>query len=107
MSRSFRPLPIVAAVAAALFSPASFAGGLYITEFGQPSMGTSGAGWSVLAQDASTGVSNPGGIFQLENDSEWMVAGMYVAPSSKFRSETGTTIPPGKPLFPGANSENA
>jgi long-chain fatty acid transport protein len=70
-----------------------FAGGIYITEFGQPSMGTSGAGWSILAEDASTGVGNPAGIFQLENDSEWMVSGLYVSPSTKFRAEPGTTIP--------------
>jgi long-chain fatty acid transport protein len=70
-----------------------FAGGLYITEFGQPSMGTSGAGFSILAEDASTGIGNPAGIFQLENDSEWMVTGLYVVPSTKFRAESGTTIP--------------
>ena len=71
----------------------AFAGGLYITEFGQPSMGTSGAGWNVLAEDASTGVANPAGIFWMDSDSEWMVAGMYVSPSMKFRVDEGTTIP--------------
>ena len=70
----------------------ALAGGLYITEFGQPSMGASGAGWSVLAEDASTGVANTAGVFWLENDSEWMVTGIYVAPSMKFRAEAGTTV---------------
>jgi long-chain fatty acid transport protein len=69
------------------------AGGLYITEFGQPSMGTSGAGATILAEDASTGIANPAGIFLLDSDSEWMVNAMVVAPSAKFRSEADTTIP--------------
>ena len=77
-----------------LFAAApAFAGGLYISEFGQPSMGTSGAGWNVLAEDASTGIANPAGIFWMGSDSQWMVTGMYVAPSAKFRPEEGTTIP--------------
>ncbi len=76
-------------------SAQAFGGGLYITEFGQPNMGTSGAGWSVLAEDASTAVGNPAGMFWLENDSEWMVSALYVSPSLKFRAEEGTTVPGG------------
>jgi len=89
-----KPNPVVVTLILAVFvaSPA-FGGGLYISEFGQPSMGLSGAGWNVLAEDASTGVANPAGIFWLDSDSEWMVAGMYVAPSMKFRAEEGTTVP--------------
>ncbi len=75
------------------FAMPSLGGGLYITEFGQPSMGTSGAGATILAEDASTGIANPAGIFLLESDSEWMVNAMYVTPSAKFRSEAGTTVP--------------
>jgi long-chain fatty acid transport protein len=78
---------------ALIVSTPALGGGLYISEFGQPSMGLSGAGWNVLAEDASTGVGNPAGIFWLENDSQWMVTGMYVAPSMKFRAEEGTTVP--------------
>lgn len=85
-----RTLPLGLAL---LVSMPAFGGGLYISEFGQPGMGLSGAGWNVLAEDASTGVANPAGIFWMESDSEWMVAGMYVSPSMKFRSEVGTTIP--------------
>jgi long-chain fatty acid transport protein len=78
---------------ALIVSTPVFGGGLYITEFGQPGMGLSGAGWNVLAEDASTGVGNPAGIFWLEDDSQWMVTGMYVSPSMKFRAEEGTTVP--------------
>ncbi len=53
-----------------VFTTSALGGGLYITEFGQPSMGASGAGWSVLAEDASTGVGNPAGIFQLDEQTQ-------------------------------------
>ena len=54
---------------ACMISAPAFAGGLYIYEFGQPGMGLSGAGWNVLAEDASTGIANAAGIFWLEDDS--------------------------------------
>ena len=88
-----RALALTALCFGLLATVPTFAGGLYISEFGQPGMGTSGAGWNVLAEDASTGVANPAGIFWMGSDSEWMVAGMYVTPSMKFRPEEGTTIP--------------
>jgi long-chain fatty acid transport protein len=83
-------LPIALAL---IISTPAWGGGLYISEFGQPGMGLSGAGWNVLAEDASTGIANAAGIFWLEDDSEWMVTGLYVTPSLKFRSEEGTTVP--------------
>ena len=43
---------------ALIVSTPVFGGGLYISEFGQPGMGLSGAGWNVLAEDASTGVAS-------------------------------------------------
>lgn len=69
-------LHIVTMSMALAVSAQAFGGGLYITEFGQPNMGTSGAGWSVLAEDASTAVGNPAGMFWLEKDSEWMVTAL-------------------------------
>jgi long-chain fatty acid transport protein len=72
-----------------------FAGGLYITEFGDPVQGASGAGAGALAQDASTAFHNPAGIMMLEaNENHWMVSAMYVDPSMKFSKESGTTVPP-------------
>jgi len=76
-----------------VFTTSALGGGLYVVEWGQPSMGAAGAGWSVLAEDAFTGVGNPAGIFQLDSDSEWMVTGIIISPSTKFRAESGTTIP--------------
>ena len=40
---------MVAPCLALMVSTPALGGGLYITEFGQPSMGLSGAGWNVLA----------------------------------------------------------
>ena len=39
---------------------ATFAGGLFINEFGTPSMGTAGAGAQAWGDDASTSLHNPG-----------------------------------------------
>lgn len=67
------------------------AGGLYITEFGQPSMGASGAGAGALGQDASAAYQNPASIMMLD-ESKWMVTGLYLNVSTKFRQESGTTV---------------
>ena len=72
-----------------------FGGGLYISEFGDPVQGASGAGAGALAQDASTAFHNPAGIMRLEaNKNHWMVSALYVDPSMKFSKESGTTVPP-------------
>lgn len=43
----------------------SLAGGLYINEFGTPSMGTAGAGTNAVAIDASTAFHNPAGMTRI------------------------------------------
>ena len=75
----------------AAFGSTATAGGLYISEFGQPSMGASGAGAGVLAQDASAAFQNPSSIMLLD-DSQWMVTGLYLNVSTKFRQDSGTTV---------------
>jgi long-chain fatty acid transport protein len=47
---------------ASLTSTSLFAGGLYLNEFGTPSMGNAGAGSSAEASDASTAFHNPAGM---------------------------------------------
>lgn len=80
---------------ASAFTGPVFAGGLYISEFGDPAQGASGAGAGALAQDASTAFHNPAGIMLLEpNENHWMASALYVDPSNKFRKESGTTVPP-------------
>jgi long-chain fatty acid transport protein len=71
------------------------AGGLYISEFGAPTQGASGAGAGALGQDASTAFHNPAGIMNLaSNENHWMVSAIYVDPSMKFRNEN-STVPTG------------
>jgi len=74
---------------------APLAGGLYVTEFGDPLQGASGAGAGALGQDASTAFHNPAGIMMLEsNQNHWMASAIYVDPSLKFSKEPGTTVSP-------------
>jgi long-chain fatty acid transport protein len=71
------------------------AGGLYISEFGDPIQGASGAGAGALGQVASTAFHNAAGIMNLEpNENHWMASAIYVSPSMKFRNEN-STVPPG------------
>jgi long-chain fatty acid transport protein len=90
-------LTITSLAVSMLLATSAAAGGLYITEFGTPSQGTSGAGAGVLAEDASTAMHNPAGIMSLEpGKSHWMVTAMYVDPSMKFSNDTAnSTVPTG------------
>jgi long-chain fatty acid transport protein len=68
------------------------AGGLYVTEFGQPNMGASGAGAQALAENASTAGENPAGIVFLENKRDILATVMAIDSSIKFRVAPATTI---------------
>jgi long-chain fatty acid transport protein len=59
--RNIRLLPLFLALIGNL-SGTALAGGLYINEFGTPSMGTAGAGSNAVANDASTSFHNPEGL---------------------------------------------
>ncbi len=45
----------------------SHAGGLYLSSFGDPSMGTASAGANAIANDASTAQTNPAGMTRLDD----------------------------------------
>ncbi len=76
---------------AALVSPA-LAGGLYISEFGQPNQGASSAGSQAIAEDASTAVQNPAGIVFLENKRDWLVSAIIIDSKIEFDVNPATTI---------------
>ena len=85
-----------------LMATSAAAGGLYITEFGTPSQGASGAGAGVLAEDASTTMHNPAGIMELEpGKNHWMVSALYVDPSAKFSNDASSTVVTGVAGEPG------
>ena len=54
----------------------SLAGGLYLNEFGTPSMGNAGAGSAAEASDASTAFHNPAGMTRLERPELMLSAGL-------------------------------
>ncbi|MBW2657634.1 MAG: outer membrane protein transport protein, partial [Deltaproteobacteria bacterium] len=57
----------------------STAGGLYLNEFGTPSMGVAGAGASAAASDASTSFHNPAGMTRIKGNELMGTAGLLNA----------------------------
>jgi long-chain fatty acid transport protein len=87
------------------------AGGLYISEFGQPNQGASNAGAGVLAEDASTAVQNPAGIMFLDQ-SQWLVTGVVIDSSIKFKQDATSgavpfSVPDAGGIRPGGNGGDA
>ena len=78
-----------------LISPCvSTAGGLYINEFGTPSMGVAGAGANAVASDASTSFHNPAGMTRINGNELMGTAGLLYA-TVKFDPDADTPIPGG------------
>jgi long-chain fatty acid transport protein len=90
---TLRTSMIVLAVALllALASAPSTAGGLYLSEFGTPSMGVSGAGAPAIANDASTAFYNPAGMVRLKG-SELMITGGLAFVDARFDPASDTPI---------------
>jgi len=66
------------------------AGGLYIWDFGQPTMGAAGAGAGAIAEDASTALFNPAGVMFLDKPQS-LATGMVIDVSAKFRQDSATS----------------
>jgi long-chain fatty acid transport protein len=69
----------------------STAGGLYINEFGTPSMGVAGAGTNAVASDASTSFHNPAGMTRIKGK-EFMGAGGLIYSTVRFDPDDNTPI---------------
>ena len=69
----------------------SIAGGLYINEFGTPSMGTAGAGANAVASDASTSFHNPAGMTRIKGKEVMGTGGLLYA-TVKFDQDSDTPI---------------
>ena len=69
----------------------SIAGGLYLNEFGTPSMGVAGAGANAVASDASTSFHNPAGMTRIKGNELMGTAGLLNA-TTKFDPDPGTPI---------------
>ena len=77
-----------------IFSGSAWAGGLYISEFGTPSMGVASAGAQAVAGDASTSFHNPAGMTRL-NGKQLIVTGGLLYSTVKFDPDSDTPIPGG------------
>lgn len=69
----------------------AFAGGLYISEFGTPSMGVAAAGSQAVASDASTAFHNPAGMTRISGK-ELMLTGGVLYSTVKFDPDDNTPI---------------
>ncbi len=69
----------------------SIAGGLYINEFGTPSMGVAGAGANAVASDASTSFHNAAGMTRIKGK-ELMGTGGLLYATVKFDPDSDTPI---------------
>ncbi len=67
------------------------AGGLYIQEFGTPSMGTASAGAEAVATDASTALHNPAGMTRIEGN-QFMLAGGLLYSTVHFDRDPATPV---------------
>jgi len=72
----------------------TWAGGLYISEFGTPSMGVAAAGAQAVASDASTAFHNPAGMTRIEGK-ELMLTGGALYSTVKFDTDDDSPIPGG------------
>ena len=70
---------------------ASVAGGLYLNEFGTPSMGVAGAGANALANDASTSFHNAAGMTRIKGNELMGTAGVLNA-TVKFDPDADTPV---------------
>jgi len=91
MKKCCRTSVLLGVLLATLLSSQVWAGGLYVNEFGTPSMGVAGAGANAVAEDASTAFHNPAGMTHLD-DPELMVAGGMLKASVKFDPDDDTPI---------------
>ena len=67
MRRNRNSLGVAISTAWLLFAVPAHAGGLYLSTFGTPSMGTASAGANAIAHDASTAFHNPAGMTRLDD----------------------------------------
>ncbi len=72
----------------------SWAGGLYLSETGSPSMGVAGAGAQAVAADAATAFHNPAGMTRLDSN-QLMLTGGFVYGDVKFDAAANTPVPGG------------
>ncbi len=87
----------ISAIIASFFifiNTTALAGGLYINEFGTPSMGVAGAGANAVASDASTSFHNPAGMTRIKSKELMVTAGLLNS-IVEFDPDSDTPVPGG------------
>ncbi len=74
-----------------LASPAS-AGGLMVWEIGTPTLGTAGAGWAAMPEDASTAYTNPAGTVWRDG-TQLMASGQLLYGNLEFSNGGQSNVP--------------
>ena len=74
-----------------IINTTALAGGLYLNEFGTPSMGVAGAGANAVASDASTSFHNPAGMTRIKGK-ELMGSAGALNVTVKFDPDIDTPI---------------
>ena len=85
-------LPLSLAAGTLLLSPWANAGGLMAWEIGTPTLGTAGAGWAAMPEDASTAFTNPAGTVW-RDDIELMASGQLLYGHLKFNDGGESNVP--------------
>ncbi|MBW2692498.1 MAG: outer membrane protein transport protein [Deltaproteobacteria bacterium] len=89
MKRSALSVHVGVAFVVLLLAGSSHAGGLYLSTFGSPSMGTASAGANAIANDASTAVGNPAGMTRLD-DHKFLTGLAPGFATVKFKADANT-----------------
>ncbi len=93
-SRDFpsKKLALVTATGSLLLAPLANAGGLMAWEIGTPTLGTAGAGWAAMPEDASTAYTNPAGTVW-RDDTEIMASGQLLYGDLEFSDGGESNVP--------------
>jgi long-chain fatty acid transport protein len=78
-------------ILALLVSGPAWAGGLYLNEFGTPTMGTASAGANALCESAAVSFHNPACMTRFENP-ELMLTGGLLSVSAEFDPDPNTPV---------------
>jgi long-chain fatty acid transport protein len=87
-------LLIIALILVWTLTTKAWAGGLYLQEFGTPSMGVASAGAEAVAADASTSFHNPAGMTRVDGK-EFMLTGGLLFTNIEFDPAPITPVPGG------------
>ncbi|AOS98152.1 Outer membrane protein P1 precursor [Microbulbifer aggregans] len=85
-------LSLPLAIGAVLVAPLAKAGGLMVWEIGTPTLGTAGAGWAAMPEDASTAFTNPAGTVWRE-ETQLMASGQLLYGNLEFSNGGDSNVP--------------